>query len=406
MRIAVISFHSCPLARLGGKETGGMNVYVRELARELGRNGIPVDIFTRSHGHDMPQVVRLGEQVRLIHLDAGPKSAVEKNGLYRHLPQFIGNVLRFADSQDIEYDLVHSHYWLSGLAGAWLQAHWKIPHVTMFHTLGEIKVRARRGETEPQHRIDAERRVVAAAQRIVASSQHERNQLVRLYGAQDHQIEVMPCGINLRLFRQRDKALARKELELTDPKIVLFVGRLEPIKGLDLLLHSLSRLEDKQGVRLLIIGGESQKNGEQARLENLASQLNIDDQVRFLGPVEHSRLPLYYSAADICVVPSYYESFGLVALESLACGTPVIASRVGGLVNVVRDGENGFLIPWRCPEPYTDAIELLLGNAQVRESFSRAGQQWARRFQWPTVASRIINVYRSLLTPQLALTAP
>ena len=229
--------------------------------------------------------------------------------------------------------------------------------------------------------------------------------MVRVYEARPHRVSVIPPGVDLTRFRPGDRAEARRELGLGGGRIILFVGRLEPLKGVDILLQALPRIEHRGPLRLLIAGGERTGDPERARLERLAADLGIGDQVTFLGPVDHDRLPTLYRAADVCVVPSYYESFGLVAVEALACGTPVIASRVGGLISTVIDGETGFLIPWRCPEPFAERLELLLGNDHLRAQFAAAAPSSVTRFSWPGVADQVLALYDDLLRDERRATS-
>jgi D-inositol-3-phosphate glycosyltransferase len=401
-RIAIISYHTCPVARLGGPETGGLNVYVRELSRELAERGHEVDVFTRRAGDvpaTEPSLVDGSPHARLIHIDAGPAEYVEKAELPAYLDQFEQGVVAFAEREGTTYDIVHSHYWLSGVVGERLKARWGVPHLTMFHTLAEVKKRSRISEWEPDVRIEAEHAIVQQADRIIAAGSDEKELLVRLYGASAERISVVPCGVNLDLFQPVDQRKARRELSLRDDdRILLFVGRIEPLKGIDILLGAAAELAMEHDCSVLVIGGDSSaQQGEIAYLRNLAARLGIAERVSFLGSVDHERLPLYYSAADVCVVPSFYESFGLVALEAMACGTPVVASRVGGLAGTVRDGETGYLIPWRCPEPFAERIELLLGNEELRRAFGRTARETVERFRWANVAESVIGVYRELI---------
>ena len=402
-RIALLSYHTSPLAPLGGRETGGLNVYVRELSRELAERGHHVDVFTRRIDGAAPALEPIaqaeGGSARLVHIDAGPAQYLDKEALQPYVDDFADGVAAFAEREGVPYDVLHSHYWLSGVAGATLQRRWRVPHVSMFHTLGEVKSRSRMTELEPAARIDAERDIAREADRIVVASRDEQELLVRHYGADAGHIAVVPCGVNLDLFQPIDKEDAREQLGLRDDdRILLFVGRIEPLKGVDILLGAAAQVEAESDCFVLIIGGDSAaQDGEMAHLRLLASELGISERVNFLGAVDHEKLPLFYSAADVCVVPSFYESFGLVALEAMACGTPVVASRVGGLTATVRDGETGYLIPWRCPEPFAERIELLLGNEELRRAFGRTAREAVERFRWANVAEQVIGVYRELI---------
>ncbi len=395
-RVATLSLHSSPLARLGEKEAGGMSVYVRELAKELPARGFPVDIFTRRTDPDTPTVVSLADGARVIQLQGGPAKVIDKSQVYLHLPELAQNLQRFAEQEGRHYHVLHSHYWLSGLAANWLKVRWNIPHVAMFHTLAEVKNHSRFGEHEPAERIEGERQVVASADRLVAPTYYERSQLVRYYDASPSKIEVIPCGVDLELFRPRDKQIARRRLGLKDRRIILFVGRMDPLKGLDILLQAVAGLEDREGLRVLVAGGSLDGDEGLSQYYNKASEMGIAGLVSFLGSLEQDELPYYYSAADICIVPSYYESFSLVAVEALACGTPVIASRVGGLTGIVRDGETGFLVPWRCPDPFSERLEMLLGNDMLREHFGRAARKSVEKYAWRNIAARVQDMYETL----------
>ncbi|MBI4570553.1 MAG: glycosyltransferase [Chloroflexi bacterium] len=399
MRIAVLSYHTSPLAPLGGRETGGLNVYVRELSRELAERGHHIDVFTRRSGRDEPETVEFaGPFARLVRIEAGPARRVEKAQLGRYVDAFAEGVAAFAERSGLRYDVVHSHYWLSGVAGERLKARWGVPHIAMFHTLGEIKSRARISEHEPELRIAAERDIARNADRIVVAGRDELQQLVRLYGADAARIALVPCGVNLDLFQPVEKGDARRQLGLGDgDRILLFVGRIEPLKGVDILLGAAAQIESASDCFVIVIGGDSTARNEVAHLRSLAVQLGIAERVMFLGAVDHERLPMFYSAADVCVVPSFYESFGLVALEAMACGTPVVASRVGGLAGTVRDGETGYLIPWRCPEPFAERIELLLGNEELRSAFGRSAREAVERYRWGNVAEAVLAIYREAI---------
>ena len=392
MRIAQVSAHTSPLAPLGGRETGGMNVYVLELSRELATLGYDVDIFTRLDG-ELPRVEQIAPGLRLIRIEAGPGEPIEKEEIARYLPDFHRNMRAFAEAQPGGYDLIHSHYWQSGWAGTLLARELDLPHVVMFHTLGEVKNRARFGEAEPKLRIRHERTIARRATAIVTASSHERQLLERYYGADTERMHTVPCGIDLELFQPKDRAEARARLDLDkDEAVIIWVGRLEKLKGVEILVDAVADLE-RRDFTLLIVGGDERAAEMRAELEAQAEAAGIRANVRFEGAVAHDSLPWYYSAADVCVVPSYYESFGLVAVEAMACGTPVVASRVGGLVSTVIDGVTGYLIPWRCPGPFAEKIEVLLENPELRANFSAAARKSVERFRWSTVGLHIADVY-------------
>lgn len=394
-RIAQISYHTSPLAALGGRASGGMNVYVLELSRELARMGYEVDIFTRREGAGAA-VQHIAPNLRLVRIEAGPPDEAEKESLPHHLGEFIRNTREFAAAEGHGYDAVHSHYWQSARAGMQLARGWDAPHVVMFHTLGEVKNRARISEEEPRVRIHHERMAARRADAIVTASDHERELLTRYYAAEDGKLHTIPCGIDLELFHPRDRAASREALGLdAATPVLLWVGRLEKLKGVDILIQALAEA-DSPDAHLLVVGGDDAASSLRTELETQAREAGLAGRVHFTGPVAHDRLPVYYAAADVCVVPSYYESFGLVAIEALACGTPVIASRVGGLVSTVTDGVNGYLIPWRCPGPFAERLDVLLSNPELRANFSKSGRRSVERFRWGTVAAQVARLYERL----------
>ena len=409
-RLAMLSVHTCPLATLGGKETGGMNVYVRDLSRELGRRGFYVDVFTRSQNPDMPQVGDLGPNARVIHLKAGPEAPYDKNLVYSHLPEFTGNLREFVAGENIAYDLIHSHYWLSGVVARQLQAEWNAPVLQMFHTLGKLKNQIARSteQRETPHRVETERQIMSFADRLIAANPLEKAQMIWLYGADPAKIEVIPCGVDVDLFHRipRDEAKAYLDMPQHN-RMVLFVGRIEPLKGIDVLMEAMALvLEDMDELRdeicLCIIGGDPDADAdsldqEMSRLQQMREQLGIADVVTFLGKKAQDALPYHYSAAEVCVVPSHYESFGMVALEAMACGTPVIASRVGGLTFTVRDGQTGFLVPSDDRSALADRLRLLLADEKLRWAMSRQAIQLSQRYSWSVVASQVVAAYRNLV---------
>lgn len=418
----MLSVHTCPLATLGGKETGGMNVYVRELSRELGRRGINVDVFTRSQNPDVPYISHaLGPNGRVIHIPAGPEAPIGKNAVYLHLPEFTEGVLRFAANEHQRYDIIHSHYWLSGCVAHELRAAWGVPFVQMFHTLGHMKNRValRPEERESEVRIAVETETVRDADRLIAATPAEEAQLLWLYGADESRITIIPPGVDVTHFHPlpADEAKARLGVP-ADNHMLLFVGRIEPLKGVDTLLRAVALIaaehpDQMSQLCLSIIGGNlgpdgASENEELARLLELRRELGIGDMVTFLGAKDQDTLPDYYAAADIVIVPSHYESFGLVALEAMACGTPVIASEVGGLAFLVKNGQTGFHVPERDPRALADKIMLLLTNPDLRHQLSRQAVTYAQDYAWPRIADQILEMYQQVLTEPMSpwLTAP
>lgn len=400
-RIAMLSLHTSPLTDPGGPVSGGMNVYVREVATELGRAGVSVDVFTRREEETAPPVQQIAPRARVVQVAAGPVAPLLPADLGGHVETFAEGVAAFAEGEGVCYDIVHAHYWLSVLAGERLAERWRVPHVAMFHTLGEVKRRALASQHEPDIRLAAERRLVHAADRVVAATAHEVGLLRRIYGVSPARTRVVPLGVDLDRFRPRDRAAARAELGLApEARIVLAVCRIQRLKGLDILVRALAQLCRPGGtgdVELLVAGGVEQAGEEVARLQALAEELGVGERLRFVGAVPHERLPAYYAAADVVAVPSLYESFGLAAVEAMAAGVPVVASRVGGLTTTVEDGRTGYLVPWRCPEPFAERIELLLRNEPLRCSLGAAATRAMRRYAWGAVAADIAALYTELV---------
>ncbi|MBI2197331.1 MAG: glycosyltransferase [Candidatus Rokubacteria bacterium] len=398
LRVAILSVHTCPLAALGGKETGGMNVYVRATARELGRMGVHVDVFTRSQNPGIRRVVELGTGARVIHLPAGPEAPMAREVVHRHLHEFVDGVEAHRRAEGLEYDLVHGHYWLSGVAGLALRESWGVPLVQMFHTLGRLKnsVAKTPAEVEPEIRLSEEDRIVRLADRVVAANVVERAHLAWYYGASTDRIAVIPCGVDTELFRPMPQLEAKRLLALPPDPLLLYVGRLQPIKGLETLLEAMTALDG--AAQLLIVGGDQDEpeNGHADYLRERVSVLGLRERVSFLGAQPQERLRLFYAAADATVMPSYYESFGMVALEAMACGSPVIASRVGGLTTTVRDGVTGFLVPEGDAGALAERVALLLEDRGRRAQLGREAQRWAAEHRWPCVAEAVCRLYSDL----------
>jgi D-inositol-3-phosphate glycosyltransferase len=408
-RIAMLSVHTCPLATLGGKETGGMNVYVRDLSRELVHRGHLVDVYTRSQDAEIPHAGRrLAQGARLFHLPAGPEHPYDKNLVYEHLPEFVDGVLAQAAADHIRYDLIHSHYWLSGAVARDLRERWGIPVAHMFHTLGRMKnaVAQRPQEREASHRIAVETDVVGFAEALVAATPAEEEQLVRLYDADRAHVRVISPGVDTERFHPIPAAQARERIGLCpDRRIILFVGRIEPLKGIDNLLQAIAQIIDRRPAlrdRLCvpIIGGDPDRireADEMVRLQQMREELGVGDLVLFLGAKDQDMLQYYYSAAEAVVMPSDYESFGMVALEAMACGTPVIASDVGGLAFLVKQGRTGYRVPARDPAALAAKILRLLTDEGLRRRIGQRAACWAESYAWPRIADQIEALYSDLV---------
>jgi D-inositol-3-phosphate glycosyltransferase len=398
LRIAMLSVHSCPVGTLGAKDTGGMSVYIVELARELGKQGHLVDIYTRVHDPVDRLIYDLGQNVRLIHLRAGEDEPIHKLAVYSYLPDFACALETFRKKEEsLVYDLVFSHYWLSGWVGQYLRLWWQVPHIIMFHTLGAVKNDVGIGETAPELRIETEKDLALSCRRIIAPTEREKEALISHYGASPERVGVVPCGVNLELFKPLDRQEAKRELGFGDEKIVLFVGRLDELKGLEQLLKAVPHLQGVQKPGLVIVGGDEDSRYEKERLLKLSRNLNIEESVTFLGPVKQERLPYFYNAADVCVIPSYYESFGLVALESLACGTPVVTTDVGAAKNIIRQGETGYVVPDNEPCNLAGKIDLLLSKPDRDMNTALSIRASVCGFDWRNIARAIAGEMRLVL---------
>jgi len=395
-RIAMLSVHSCPLGKIGERDTGGMSVYIRELSRELEKMGFTIDIFTRRQCKEHPNLFNLGKNIRLVHIKAGPEEPQEKVRIFHYLDEFKYNLELFRQNFNIKYDIIFSHYWLSGWVAKNIQQWWNIPHVIMFHTLGALKNNVRVGTPEPNIRIKAEKLLTEKCQNIIAPTEQEKNHLIYSYETAAEKINVIPCGVNLQLFHPLDQKESRLRLGFNDEKIILFVGRIDPIKGIDSLIKSLAYLKDKQNLRLIIIGDDTHSQPLLIKLKKLVNNLQLKDNIIFRGIVPQEELPYYYSAADVCSVASYYESFGLVALEALACGTPVIARNVGILDQVIKQGKNGWVLnKEHTPQEFAEKLDLFLHSTNMAStSYCRAA---AIPFGWKNIAEQISSVFLNLL---------
>src|SRR5918994_6340771 len=366
-RVAMLSVHTSPLAQPGAGDGGGMNVYVRSLALHLARAGVACDVLTRAEHAEQPPVVEIEHGFRVVHIGAGPAAPIPKHALLPLAGPFADAALSFLSEQSVQYDVVHANYWISGAVGHRLKHELDLPLAATFHTLDRVKAEAGVGD-DPETRARVEGEIVRCADLMIAATDEERRQLVTLYGGEGDRIEVVPPGVDHRVFAPGDRGAARRELGLdADARVLLYVGRIQPLKGADLAVRALAELDDD--VSLLVVGGPSGTNGEAqaVALRKLVGDLGLDHRVRFIPPQPHDRLVAFYQAADVCLVPSRTESFGLVALEAAACGTPVVAADVGGLGSVVEDGRTGFLVEGRAATDYAAPVDVLLSDPELAQ---------------------------------------
>ena len=388
----MISVHGCPMVTPGMRSAGGMNVYLRDVAPLLAEKGVCVDIFTRSHHAGGPEIIDIGPRARVVHLSAGDPELV-KSEIMPHLLEYRDRLLEFVQREGLGYDLVHSHYWLSGSVGEEAAVRWGVPHVVSFHTIAAIKEREG-PDTEPPERKRTEARMASRADLFFAFTEAEARELEALFGVPGERVHVAPGGVDTQLFSPRDRLAARLRLGLgPTERVVLVVGRPEPFKGPDVLVRALAEMRDPSSVRLVVVGG-SQHEHSADWLRAIAAEVGVSDQMRWHAAVPQTELPDFYAAADICVVPSFHESFGLAALEAMATGTPVVAAAVGALPTLILDGQTGCLVPTHRPEDFARCIEELLDNPRRRESMGQQGIEHARSFTWEGAAESALEGYR------------
>jgi D-inositol-3-phosphate glycosyltransferase len=407
-KLAVISYHASPLVEPGAGDAGGMTVYVREVTARLARASVATDIFTRAKGAGV-RICHLTEGVRVIQVPAGPSGPLDKHELRRYVDDFVDGVRSFSVGQRLAYELIHSHYWQSGVAGVALAEAWDVPLIHSHHTLAKVKNRALApgDHPEPPERLAGEAAVIARADVLVASTEDERAQLCCLYSAAPDRITTIHPGVDHSRFHPGDRGEARHVLGFApDELIVLYAGRIQRLKGVDLAISALEQLAPAldRPVRLHVVGGASGPGGEHEleRLGRLAAGLGVGGAVRFLGPRPHHELPLHYRAADVVVVCSHSESFGLAALEAHACGIPVVGTAVGGLSHIVRDGRSGFLVAQRDPAVFAARLKTLLSDDSLRAAFGAEAVRMARRFSWERAAAELLELYDCLLLTRSA----
>jgi D-inositol-3-phosphate glycosyltransferase len=397
-RLAVLSLHTSPLVQPGSGDAGGMNVYVRELVSSLAQAGVDSTVYVRRWHDELPELVRVEPGFTVVHVPAGPAD-LPKEDLPGTIGAFTDWVRGHIESTD-RPDALHANYWLSGVVGHRLKHQLGLPLVSVFHTLARVKADV--GEAEPQRRIDAELDVIGCSDVILANARAEADELAEHYHADRDRIEIVPPGVDHAFFSPGDKGGARRALGLGEHPVLLFVGRIQALKGVDVAVRTLAALGRSDAV-LLIVGGASGPDGarEVERLRVLVEELHLDAQVRFIPAQAHHALSTYYRAADVCLVPSRSESFGLVALEAAACGLPVVAADVGGLRTLVQPGQTGYLVASRDPADYARHVESILTSPAIAAAMSREGAALAAGYTWSTTAARLRRIYADVMKREL-----
>ena len=402
MRLALISEHASPLAALGGEDSGGQNVYVAELARHLGARGHDVDVFTRRDSKLLPEVVHFDERVRVVNLSAGPAESVPKDELFPLIGKFRDAFYRFARREPAAYDLVHANFWMSGWVACEAKRDLGLPFAQTFHALGEIKKREQGdADTSPPERQATELRILEEAGVVLATCPAEVEDLTILYGAQHSQLALVPCGVDVEKFRAVDRREARKELSLAEKPTVVYVGRLVPRKGVDTLIEAFALLPGELDAQLVVVGGEPgvHESPEIKRLSALASKLGVEERVVFTGSRPQRDLYRYYGAADVSVTVPHYEPFGMTPLEAMACATPVIGSRVGGIKTSVADGKTGFLVPPKNAETLANRLLRLLSDENLRTRMGRAARRRIEEhYTWERIAALAAAAFSEVAT--------
>lgn len=405
-RIAFISEHASPLAMPGSIDAGGQNVYVRELAIELSKLGFEIDIYTRNDNASLPEVVDLYPGTRVIHVTAGPRKYIPKEQLMNLMDEFSSNMMKFISRHSLGYQLVHANFWMSGMVAMTIKKFMKIPFVITFHALGIVRaMHQKEADKFPKRRIFIEKKIVNNADRIIAECPQDEEDLKVHYLATDGSLEIVPCGFNPSEFNTVSKSHAREKLGLDmSENIILSLGRIVPRKGIDNIIQSLKYLKNTTAnIKLLIVGGDSDPLNDSTkeevnRLKRIAADEHVLENIQFVGPKQPHELKYFYSAADVFISTPWYEPFGITPLESMACGTPVIGSNVGGIKYTVLDGETGFLVPPKEPSILAEKTNMLLENKLLLQRMGKAAiARVNNTFTWEKVALKLKNTYLELL---------
>jgi D-inositol-3-phosphate glycosyltransferase len=399
-RVAVLSLHTSPLVQPGSGDSGGMNVYVRELVGALAQAGVSCSVYVRRWADGLPDVVDVEPGFRVVHVEAG-RPDLAKEALPDVIDEYTAGVIADLEA-GTGVDAIHANYGLSGVAGHAIKHALDLPLVSTFHTLARVK--AETGDPEPQRRVEAEAAVIGCSDVILASCSAEAAQLASLYGADPARLEIVPPGVDHAFFSPGDRGGARRALGIGDHPVLLFVGRIQPLKGLDVAVCALAALHrDLPDAELVVVGGPSgvAGPGELARCRSLAADVGVADRIRWVDPQPHHLLSTYYRAADVVLVPSRSESFGLVALEAAACGIPVVAAAVGGLRTLVEHGRTGFLVEGRRPDAFAAYTREVIDNPSMAVAMAVRAHERARHYTWSTAAARLRRLYADLTARSL-----
>ncbi|MGH9045104.1 MAG: glycosyltransferase [Acidimicrobiales bacterium] len=416
-RLAILSLHTSPLEQPGAGDGGGMNVYVREMSSAIARSGAECDVFTRAYLADLPPVVEVEPGLRVHHVEAGPRVPLGKDELVGVVDEFTDRVLekmtsssglRLSDDEGGPFEAIHANYWLSGLAGHVIKHELDLPLMCTFHTLDRVKAEAVPEEVEadmPHRRSEAEATIISCSDAVLASCTVEAQQIVDLYGAGPERVRIVPLGVDHAFFSPGDRTQARRAVGLGSGPLLLFVGRIQPLKGADVAVRVLGELakDRRSDATLVVVGGPSGPQGHASyeELTDLAAKLGVAERLRLIAPLPHEVVSTYFRAADVCLVPSRSESFGLVALEAAACGTPVVASAVGGLTTLIDHGSTGFLVEGRDPSAFASYVCKLLDDPALARQMSEQAAFAALGYSWRDAAQRFQVLHDELAAGHL-----
>ena len=394
--LLVLSFHTCPLGKLGTESAGGMNVYVLQLSLALEKLGFSIDIFTIDHSECTEKITNITTNIKVIHLNTVQQN-ISKEDLYNHVETFKRQLINYINEHNIIYDIIHSHYWLSGIIGKDLSQVLGINNVVTFHTLAEIKNQIKGQQKESQIRLEKEQEIVKSTGTIIVSTNHELEVLTNRYQIDSSKVKIIPPGVDLSLFKPKNKMNSLKQIGVGKGPIIIYVGRIDPIKGLPVLIEAMKYLNPDKQPKLLVIGDNRIQNDATDQSFELIRRYKLEKHITFIGTIEQAQLPLYYNAASLCIIPSHYESFGLVALEAMACKTTVIGTKVPGLESIIQNQYNGVLVEVNSPQKLASAIEKLLTNVDLNIQIAENGYKKSKDMTWDSFALKTSQIYENLI---------